>query len=195
MPPKLKIFIIVLMWTILLSLLAISEQRINSLLRYCLHLHHLLTFAWQFPPNKLLNPYFKTLLLSKISKCWYWKSAIYRNSYRNIDIKNIEPQNHIKAKSLKFHIILSKKIVVIGVLGYVWDQVWPSFCSLRNHSSLKVTCSTFAQAADLYGLHNTETQPSFVSALPPDPFCLHFSCSPSTIQSTVCLRCEQSRGS
>ena len=49
-------------------------------------------------PKMAPKPYIETMRL-KISKHWYWKLS-YRNSYQNIDI---EPQNHIKQKSLKFY--------------------------------------------------------------------------------------------
>ena len=37
-----------------------------------------------------------------IWKDYYTKSS-YCNSYRNIDMENIKPPNHIERKSIKFH--------------------------------------------------------------------------------------------
>ena len=62
------------------------------------------------------KPYMETLV-SKISKHWYWKSS-YRNSYRNIDIENSKLPNHIKPKSLKFHIDSALK------WHYIWTAAW-----------------------------------------------------------------------
>ena len=49
------------------------------------------------------KPHFE-IIISKISKHWYWKSSYCDSFYQNSDITNIEPPNHIKPKSLKFHI-------------------------------------------------------------------------------------------
>ena len=42
--------------------------------------------------------------ITKILKRWYWESSYYTSWYRNIDIKNIDPTNHIQPKSPQFHI-------------------------------------------------------------------------------------------